>query len=171
MYDQKKVDDFVRRSESLSNSVDKDKAFDIIVYEINNCEDKYLNEYITALNFIRNEKVLDWIEENIHRAKNIGTNWGHLAASSYFSWDRADKWLTNGRPLSFIALDSLLFCTTVDERLNQSPWMRQIRPKLIDKPRPEVVANRLQQYLKTDSVPRTKTTIQKIIDNIFEARM
>src|SRR4051812_35320416 len=115
MYDQKKVDDFVSRSENLGKSIDKDEAFDTIVDEINKCEDNYLNEYTTALNFIRNEKVRDWdwIEENVHREKNIGTNWGHLAASSYLSWDRADKWLTNGRPLSLIALDAILFSTTV----------------------------------------------------------
>jgi hypothetical protein len=169
MYDQEKVDDFIFRSENLAKGLDRDKAFDIIADEINNCEDKYLNEYITALNFIRNEKVLDWIEENVNRVKNIGENWGHLAASSYFSWERADKWLKCGRPLSLIALDAILFCTTVGERLNQSPWMRQIQPKLIDNPRPEIVANRLHEYLKTDSVPRTKTTIQKIVDNIFNA--
>jgi uncharacterized protein HemY len=92
MYDQEKVNDFVFRSENLAKTIDKNKAFDIIIDEINNCEDKYLNEYITALNFIRNEKALDWIEENVHRVKNIGENWGHLAASSYLSWERADKW-------------------------------------------------------------------------------
>ncbi|HET7898420.1 MAG TPA: hypothetical protein VFL47_12130, partial [Flavisolibacter sp.] len=155
MYDQRKVEDFVFRSENLAKSIDKDKAFEIIVDEINNCDDKYLNEYITALNFIRDEKVLDWIEQNVSRVKNIGENWGHLAASSYLSWDRADKWLSHGRPLSLIALDAILFCSTVGERLNQSPWMRQIQPKLIDTPRPDIIANRLQDHLKTDSVPRT----------------
>ena len=170
MNDQEKVEDFVFRSENLSKSVDKDKAFAIITEEIDNCEDKYLNEYITALNFIRNEKVLDWIEENIHRTTNIGINWGHLAASSYLSWDRVKKWLTKGRPLSLVALDAIIFCTTVGERLNQSPWMRQIQPKLVDNPKPEIIAKQLQEYLLTDNVPRTKTAIHKIIENIFDAR-
>jgi len=170
MYDQEKVDDFVARSKSLAKSVDKDKAFTIIINEIENCEDSYLNEYITALNFIRNERVLDWIENNINRTKNIGTNWGHLAASSFLSWERANKWLTNGRPLSLVALDGLMFCTTVGERLNQSPWMRQIQPKLIDEPKPDTVAKKLQEYLLTDNVLRIKSTIQKIIENIFDAR-
>ena len=113
MYDKKKVDDFVFRSENLAKNVDKDKAFTIIVNEIDNCDYRYLNEYITALNFVRHEKVLDWIEKNIHRTTNVGTNWGHLAASSYLSWDRTNKWLTHGRPMSLVALDALLFCTTV----------------------------------------------------------
>jgi hypothetical protein len=170
MYDQQKVDDFIFRSETLAKGIDKNKAFGIIINEINNCEDKYLNEYITALNFIRDIKVLDWIEENIHRAKNIGTNWGHLAASSFFSWERGNKWLTNSRPLSLVALDAIIFCTTIGERLNQSLWTRQIQPKLIDNRKPEVIAKRLQKYLLTDNVPRTKNAIQRIIENLFDAR-
>ena len=170
MYDQEKVDEFISRFKDLAKSADKDETFIIISKEIDNCEDKYLNEYITALNFIRNDKVLDWIENNIHRTTNIGLNWGHLAASSYLTWDRASKWLTIGRPLSLVALDGIMLCTTVDERLNQSLWMRQIQPKLIDNPKPETVAVRLQEYLHTDNTHRTKTTINKIIENLFDSR-
>jgi len=69
-----------------------------------------------------------------------------------------------------IALDGIMFCTTIGERLNQSPWMRQIQPKLVDNPKPEIVAERLKEYLLTDNVHRTKSTINKIIENIFDAR-
>lgn len=170
MYDQEKVDEFIFRSENLAKSIDKDKAFLIISQEIETCEDRYLNEYITALNIIRSDKILDWIENNIHRQANIGLNWGHLAASSYLSWDRAKKWLVTGRPLSLVALDGIMFCTTVGERLNQSLWMRQIQPKLIDNPKPEIVAAKLQEYLQTDNTHRTKKTINKIIENLFDVR-
>ena len=170
MYDKEKVDEFVSRSEDLAKIVDKDEAFIIISKEVDNCDDRYLNEYITALNFIRNDKVLDWIESNIHRTTNIGLNWGHLAASSYLSWSRAEKWLATGRPLSLVALDGIMFCTTVGERLNQSLWMRQIQPKLLDNPKPEIVAARLQKHLQTDTAHRTKTTINRIIENLFDAR-
>jgi hypothetical protein len=114
MYDHEKVDEFISRSEILAKKVDKNKAFIIISKEIDNCEDRYLNEYIQALNFIRYDKVLEWIENNIHRTINIGLSWGHLAASSCLTWDRANKWLTIGRPLSLVALDGIMFCTTVD---------------------------------------------------------
>ncbi len=170
MYDQEKVDEFVLRSENLAKRVDKDEAFLIISQEIDSCEDRYLSECITALNFIRNDKVLDWIEKNIHRTTNVGLNWGHLAASSNLSWDRANEWLRSGRPLSLVALDGIMFCTTIGERLNQSLWMRQIQPKLIDNPKVEVIANRLQEYLLKDNAHRTRSAINKIIDNIFDAR-
>ena len=48
--------------------------------------------------------------------------------------------------------------------------MRQIQPKLVDNPKPEIVAERLKEYLLTDNVHRTKSTINKIIENIFDAR-
>ncbi len=170
MYNQEKVDSFIQRSEVVIQNRNKDDAFQIISAEIDACEDRYINEYITALNFIRSVKVLDWIEKNTHRIINVSLSWGHLAASSHFTWDRAEKWLVKGRPLGLIALDALVFCTTIGERLNQSPWMRQIQPKLIDSLRPEIVATSLQEYLKTDSAPRTKDAVRKIIENIFDAR-
>jgi hypothetical protein len=170
MNDQEKIDDFIFRAKNLAKGADKEKAFAIIAEEIDKCDDKYLNEYITGLNFIRNEKVLDWIEGNIHRTTNIGINWGHLAASSYLSWERAKEWLMYGRPLSLVALDAIVFCTTVGERLNQSPWMRQIQPKLNGDQKPELIAKRLQEYLLADNVPRTKAAIQVIIENIFDVR-
>jgi hypothetical protein len=168
MKTQQEIDDFIFQIEIQAKSLDKDEAFSVISDEISRCDDKQINEYIVAFNFIRHKKTLNWIEMNIHRATNINVNWGHLAASSYFNWDRADKWLTAGRPLSLVALDALIFCTTTGKRLNQSPMMRQIQPKLIDDPKPEIVAKRLREYLLTDSVPRTKNSIHTIIKNIFE---
>lgn len=169
MYDQNKIDDFFLRSEQTIKTCDRDSAFIIISSEIDKCETRYLNEYITALNFIRHEKVLDWIEMSAHRITDVNLNWGHLAASSYFNWSKADKWLVKGRPWSLIGLDALVFCTSIGERLNQSPWMRQIQPRLVDNPKPEIVAARVQEYLKTDAVPRTKRVVNQIIENIFDA--
>lgn len=170
MDDRVKVDDFLDRASVISETLDKDEAFKILTKEIDSCDDRLINEYITALNYIRHEKVLDWIEKNIQRTNNIGLNWGHLAASSQFNWTRADKWLTLGRPLSLVSLDALIFCTTVDERLNQSPWMRKIKPRLTDNPKPDIVASRLSDFLKTDNVHRTRVTVDKIVANLFDIR-
>lgn len=167
MYSDEKLNDFCERAEKLSKTLDKDEAFKIISSELDQCEDKYLNVYIIALNNIRTDKILDWIENSAHRIKNVNENWGHLAAVSFFTWDRADKWLRKGRPLSLIALDALIFCTTTDDRLNQSLRLRQLQPTLTDNPKLDIVATKLQEYLKADNVPRTRGSVQKIIDNIF----
>lgn len=156
-------------AEPVAMCLDFDEAFNTLSSEVEDGDDKFLSENVSALIYFKSNKTLDWIEKVCGRIKNISSNWGQLAASSQFTWDRADKWLTRGRPLSLIALDSLIYCTTVGERLNQSVWLRQLNPKLIDDPRPEIIANRLRDYLKVDNVPRTKNAIETIIDNVFEA--
>lgn len=155
-------------AEAISKCFDFDEAFETLTNEIESKDGKNLSENISALLYFQSDKTLDWIEKVIHRTNNISTNWGTLAAASKFSWVRADKWLSVGRPLSLIAIDALLFCTTAGDRQNQPFWLQQNPPKLTDNPRPEIIANKLKDYLSKDNVPRTKNAINKIIDNIFQ---
>jgi hypothetical protein len=168
MYDREKIENFQIRMEELIQKLDKKEAFELITSELNECEDKYLTEFMAPLNFLKYEPVLDWVEQNANRTKNITQDWGHLSASSNFTWQRAEKWLEMGRPLSLIALDATMFCTTRGKRLNQSLWMRELNPKLTDNPKLDKIANGLKDYLKKDSVPRTKNVVNRIINDIFE---
>ncbi|GGH27492.1 hypothetical protein FAZ19_19035 [Sphingobacterium alkalisoli] len=156
-------------AEPIAKCVDFDDAFKILKTELESGDDKFLTENVSALLYFQSDKTLDWIEEVSERIKNISSSWGQLAASSQFTWERANNWLTIGRPLSLIALDSLIYCTTNGKRLNQSLWLRKLNPRLVDNPRPEVIANRLRNYLTVDSVPRTKNAVETIIENVFEA--
>lgn len=155
-------------AEAIAKCLDREEAFEILTKELESKDDKFLAENVSALLYFQNDKTLDWIEKICERIINISSNWGQLAASSKFTWERADKWLTIGRPLSLVALDSLIYCTTIGERLNQSIWLRQLNPRLINNPRPETIANRLRDYLTVDNVPRTKNAVETIIDNVFE---
>ena len=155
-------------AEAISKCFDFDEAFETLINEIESKDDKNLSENISALLYFQSDKTLDWLEKVIHRTNNISTNWGTLAATSKCSWVKADKWLTVGRPLSLVAIDALLFCTTTGDRQNQAFWLQQNPPKLTDSPRPEIIANKLKDYLLKDNVPRTKNAINKIIDNIFQ---
>ncbi|WP_158850991.1 hypothetical protein [Algibacter sp. L1A34] len=168
MYDREKIENFQIRMEEIIEKLDKKEAFELITSELNECEDKYLTEFMAPLNFLEYEPVLDWVEQNANRTKNITQDWGHLSASSNFTWQRAEKWLEMGRPLSLIALDATMFCTTRGERLNQSLWMRELNPKLTDNPKLDKIANGLKDYLKKDGVPRTKNVVNRIINDIFE---
>lgn len=168
MNNQAKIDDFHGRALELLKSHEHKDALALISSELDGCDDVHLVEYAGVLNYMRDAMVLDWIEKQAPRIINVNGDWGHLAASSQFSWEIAERWLTMGRPLSLIALSALIYCTTIDERLNQSLWMREIQPKLLGYPGPEIIARRLQEYLSTDSVPRTKGAIQQIIENIFD---
>ncbi|CAM1342663.1 hypothetical protein [Tenacibaculum amylolyticum] len=168
MYDREKVENFQNRMREIIDKHDTKSAFELITYELNECEDRYLIEFMTPLNFLKYEPVLDWVEQNVDRVKNVTQDWGHLSASSNFTWVRAEKWLEMGRPWSIVAIDATMFCTTLGERLNQSPWMRELRPKLMDNPKLDRIANGLKKYLEIDSVPRTKNTVNRIISDIFE---
>ncbi len=168
MYDREYIEEFHLKMEKIISENGAKEAFDKIVRELENCEDKYLTELMGSLNYIQYEPVLDWIENNAERSKNISQSWGHLAASSKFNWERGKKWLETGRPLSLIALDAIMFCTTKHERLNQSPWMREIDPKLPLETDEVEMATTIKEYLKKDKVPRTKNVINEIIENIFE---
>ena len=167
MYDREKVENFQIRMEEIIEKHETKDAFELMTSELNECENRYLTEFMAPLNFLKYEPVLDWVEQNVLRVKNVMQDWGHLSASSNFTWERAEKWLEMGRPWSLVALDATMFCTTLGERLNQSPWMRKLRPKLMDNPKLDIVANGLQEYLKKDCVPRTKNAVGTIIDNIF----
>jgi len=155
-------------AEAISKCFDFDEAFETLTNEIEGKDDKHLTENISALLYFQSDKTLDWIEKVIYRTNNISSNWGTLAATSQFSWETADKWLNVGRPLSLVAIDALLFCTTTGNRQNQAFWLQQHPPKLTDNPRPEIIANKLKDYLAKDNVPRTKNAINIIIDNIFQ---
>lgn len=168
MYDREYIDEFHLKMEKIVSENDTKEAYFKIVRELEKCEDKYLPELMGTLNYIQYEPVLDWIEKNAYRPKNISQFWGHLAASSKFNWERGKKWLESGRPLSLVALDAIMFCTTKDERLNQSPWMRKINPRLPVETDEVELVKVIKEYLKKDSVPRTKNVINKIIENIYE---
>lgn len=169
MYDRAYVDELHEKMEEIISQNDKNIAFDLITKELENCENRYLTELMGPLNYLQYEPVLNWIEVNADRPNSVSQSWGHLAASSKFNWERAKKWLKMGRPWSLIALDALMFCTTKDERLNQSAWMREINPILPEDTNQVELARALRLYLEQDKVPRTKGIINKIIHNIFES--
>lgn len=155
-------------AEALVSCLEFEEAFQLLTNEIENSDDKTFNEHISALLYFRSEIVLDWIETKTDRIKNISSSWGQLAASSQFSWQRAEKWLSIGRPLSLISLDALYLCTTKDY-LGQSLWLRKIQPKLTDSVHPDFIAKRLQEFLEVDKVPRTKNSVGTIMYNLFQS--
>ena len=166
-YDFEKVDEFIESCHDISRNHQAEEAFNIISGWLDNCSDRYLNDFINGLIFIKYEKSLDWIEENSARIINVSQSWGQLAASSNFTWKRAINWLSIGRPLSLVALDGLMFCTTYGPRLNQSLWMRKLNPRLPDQPSEKVIRETLLDYQTKDNVHRTRTTIKEIIENII----
>jgi hypothetical protein len=154
-------------AEAISKCFDSEEAFEILMTEIESGEGKYLADNIIALLFLQNSKTLDWIEKNSSKIINVSTNWGVVSAASEFSWDRAKTWLSFGRPLSLIALDALIYCTTTGERQSQPLWFVKHPPTLQNSPTSDVIAKTVTLYLERDKVPRTKNTVEQIIHNLF----
>lgn len=167
MHNYEFVDSFIEKAIEISKLKTKEEAYDIITSLLNSVENKYLNECLGSLNYIKYEKSLDWIEENISRTENISLNWGHLAAISGFNWNRAEKWIDLGTPLSLVALDAINFCTAKGEKLNMSIMIREINPQIIDNPKSEIIANKIQNYKMRDNTPRIRKIVDQIINNLF----
>lgn len=144
------------------------EAFQILTTEIELSGGKYFTHNSSALLYFQSSKTLDWIERISNRITNVSTSWGMLAAASQFSWTRAEMWLTMGRPLSLIALDALVFCTTNGEKQHHPFWFRKHPPVLADSAKSSTIAKGVTDYLEKDSVPRTKNAVKQIIQNLFE---
>ncbi|MBK9248782.1 MAG: hypothetical protein IPM69_11860 [Ignavibacteria bacterium] len=156
-------------AEPLIECLDFDEAFEIITMDIERSDIGNVGPEIEELLHFKNEKVLDWIESVSERITIIKTLWGHLAAGSNFSWERAENWLNSGRPLSLIALDALIHCTTIHRRTDRFYYIQPKRYILTDHPSYERVANRLHEFLLHDDVPRSSYTVKSILENMSQS--
>ena len=118
---------------------------------------EFRRAYLVLINF-HIERTLDWLENHIQSP--VTTDWGRLAASSQFSWERAVKWLDSGRPLSLVALDALEICYfyEVSHPEDATNFFRSI-PK-------DDIRTRLEIYLRQDPVPRVKQIVTRLIKHI-----
>jgi hypothetical protein len=109
-----------------------------------------------ALGDFHSSKVLDWMES--HVPTPCKDSWGRTAAVSKFSWPRAGSWLDRGRPLSLVALDALNACWHYD-----SPYLQQVRPKLLSPAPVSIMTESLERYAVLDPVPRVQRAVEAII--------
>jgi hypothetical protein len=158
-------------AEPISQSFPVNEAFNVLSGAAELSTDKEFAGNSLVLVYLQNQMTLDWIEANRHRIHDVKESWGTIAAASKFTWQRAERWLTAGRPLSLIAIDALMYCTTEGERPNQSFWLQKNKPRLPDNVKPDVIAKTLTEYLTKDNVPRTKNSIGKIINNLFDTTL
>ncbi len=143
-----------------------DAAFEIITKEIEQTDIGNIGSELEELLLFKDDRVLDWIESVSNRVTTIKTQWGHLTAGSNFSWQRAKKWLSYGRPLSLIALDALMFCTTHQRHKDKFNSFQTICDSLPDFPDYEIVAYRLQEFLLHDYTARSVNSVTSILESM-----
>jgi hypothetical protein len=166
-WNKRKEDELLIFAPALAACLPFNEGFSIVTKEVEQSPDNLLADNSSALLYFQSNKTLQWIAKVKDRINNVSASWGTLAAASQFDWQTAEQWLESGRPLSLIALDALVYCTTTGERLNQALWLREHPPTLLNAPKPEMIADTLTAYLQKDSVPRTKIAVRQIINNIF----
>jgi hypothetical protein len=106
----------------------------------------------------RTSRALDWIEARIPEVVSRW-DWPDLAAVSDISWPRVEAWLGRGRPLSLLALDTLI---NLDGE-SESPIVKRADPKLLDPVPFDVAARVLRDYAKKDPVPRVERAVESIL--------
>jgi hypothetical protein len=166
-WDNRKEGELLIFAEGIAKCLPFEQAFELMTEAIDASDTKSFTDNSAALLYFESHQTLEWIEKISHRINNVSISWGVLSAASQFSWDVAYKWLELGRPLSLIALDALVFCTTTGERKAQALWLIKHPPTLINAAPSNIIADTITQYLRKDNVPRTATAVAQIIHNLF----
>lgn len=126
-----------------------------------------LRDHKGALSWFRSPAVLDWIEAHAPRA-NVTDDWGQLAALSDLSWSRVETWLSRGRPLSLIALDTLMIFIP---RPGQAPIVKMLEPDLKECPDRATFTRALQAYMAADTTPRASGLCRRLIEHMDRMRV
>lgn len=148
-YDRVRPDDLL--PSASARCLPRDEAFQRVLTEVERFHDPH---YFTAL---CDPRTLDWIES--HLPSGTYPDWGGTAALCGFSWDRALRWLQQGRPISHLALDAL-------ERLIfplGDPNEKDHGVRLLDPPSRHTLSRVLKAHARRDAVPR----VQKQVDFIL----
>jgi len=151
-------------SSATASSLPVEEGLHIVCKRLKKLIEKELpRASFSCLYRFRSSAVLDWIESN---CTNFNDNWGRLAAVSFPTWVRMKSWLSKGRPLSLIALDTMENCISGFD----TPSVSQFSPKILGADKKEI-EQVLRMYYQEDSVPRVKMKVSTIIENkeeIFE---
>jgi hypothetical protein len=134
------------------------EGFNLVEKAVANVPPKEIVKASVALSWFRSEATLDWIERNI--SDPLVENWGRLAAVSDLKWERVDRWLASGRPLSLVALDALIACWHYNTVI-----LRRFAPKLLEPAPVDEMTAALNAYLDRDSAPRVRKAIAAIVGN------
>jgi hypothetical protein len=152
-------------TKSVAACFPKDEAEAFVLTELSQLNEKSLSQQITCLCYLNGHGPLDWMEAHCRTINAVADSYGFASAALGITWERAQRWLTIGRPLSLIALDALIKCSITAETMHAALWLREHPPRL-HAPAPLAEMNEaLTRYLAQDSVPRTKNAVYFIQEN------
>jgi hypothetical protein len=130
------------------------EGFDRVVSALDALSPGARRQSMFGLGCFHHPAALDWIERHVFSPTTDG--WGNLASVSSFSWPRAEQWLSQGRPLSHVALSAL------EAIIRQRPRGAYI-PHLLHPPSEHAMREVLSAYAARDPVPRVQNGIRHIL--------
>lgn len=168
-------------ADELRDVLSDSQAFEVAVATLGRVPTKDLGDAaLWMLKPFRSSRALDWIESHataikVDEAEAISlrergfemdypeafslSDWSILAAVSEFSWPRAESWLSRGRPLSLVALITLIEL----DGDSDSPIVQEADPALLD-PVPIDSATRiLRDYAAEDRAPWVERAVERIL--------
>lgn len=134
------------------------EGYDRVSMALDSLDVREKRESMYVLSYFRSPETLDWIEANI--VEPVTDSWGYLAASSEVDWSRLKRWLLHGRPLSFVAIDTL---RAIQHK--QTKALKERRVRLATPPSIAELREALEEYASRDPVPRVRQRVDSILKN------
>ncbi len=130
------------------------EGFDRVVVALDALLPNRKRELMFCLGSFHSPDALDWIERHVFPPATDA--WGSLASVSSFDWSRAEQWLSQGRPLSHVALSAL-------EAIIRPRPEGAYLPHLLQPPAEQTMRDVLSAYAARDPVPRVQNGIRHIL--------
>lgn len=130
------------------------EGFDRVTAALDALPPNQKRDSMFCLGYFHSTEALDWIERHVFSP--VTDSWGSLASASSFSWPRAERWLSQGRPLSHVALSAL------EAIIRPRPEGASV-PHLLQPPTEQALSDVLSAYAARDPVPRVQNGIRRIL--------
>jgi hypothetical protein len=124
------------------------ESFELATSELQLFPAESRHHHLYCLHILRNLNTPAWIERNV--CPPVVNDWGRLAAMCNVDWTTTRRWLRSGRPLSLVALDSII------ERVPRQPDRPSRAPKLQVPSGPSELSAALDNHLHSDPSVRVR---------------
>lgn len=149
---------------AIGAALPKQEGLDIAQQWVAQAADRSVRaERLWSLSPLGNDSVLDWLEDFLIHPVEPGdpptSHWEMLVSGAKPTWARLARWLTQGAPLAWLALNTLHTYAMEDEK----PSVHYQRgPRAFERPPQGELALALERLTEGDPVPRIKKQIAGI---------
>lgn len=155
-------DYLIELSEAAALCLPIDEGYNLVINALKLIPvSKLPNMGFACLYLFRSPKIFDWIEQNV--SSPIKDSWGRLGAASNPTWPKMCKWIDKGRPLSLVAIDTLIHL--IPHQGEFALNRLRPKPKLINAIKEDLMTNKLNEYLEKDNSARARLGVERIVNS------